>query len=81
LAGPGQLTDLFYFAGPDAARTNMHAKVRAIGSDGLDRLQIRLRHLFGFIVRVTDLIAAELAFSADLTRTRHDKTLRNYALE
>ena len=55
----------------------MHSDVSTIRCDSLDRLQIRLRDLFGLIVRVTYLIAAEFTFSTNLTRTCHVKTLHN----
>jgi hypothetical protein len=63
------------FAGPDAARAGMNPDMRTVRTDRPDRLQIRFRYFLGFVVRVTDLVAAEFAFPADLTRTRHDYIL------
>jgi hypothetical protein len=65
--------DLLNFARPDAASADMHPYVPAVGPHGLHELQIRFGHLLGLVVRMTYLIAAQLAFSADLTCTSHCK--------
>jgi hypothetical protein len=69
------LADFFYFARSDAARTYMHANMGTMRSYRLDRLQIRLGYFFRLVIRMAHLIAAELAFSTDLTCTCHDKIL------
>ncbi len=64
--------DLLYFAGPDAARANMHADMGAMVADGLHPLQVRFRYLFVLFVGMTHLVALERAFTADLTGPCHD---------
>jgi hypothetical protein len=68
------LTDFFYFAGTNAARAHTHAHMGAVCCHAFDRLQIRLGHLFAFVVGMAHLIAAELALSAYFTCSRHCKT-------
>jgi len=53
----------------------MQAHVRALGAHSLHELQIRLGHLFGLIVRMAYLIAAQFTFTADLTSACHSEIL------
>ena len=70
-----RLTDFFHFAGTDAPRTYVHAHMGPMRPDSLYRLQIRFGYPFRSIIGMAHLIAAELAFSTDLTRTGHVKIL------
>lgn len=71
MAVTGLLADFLHFAGADAAGTDVHAHMRAVGSQGLDRLDIRFRDLLGLIVGVAHLVPFERALAADLTCSCH----------
>jgi hypothetical protein len=66
------LADLFHFTRTYAASTYMHAYMGTVRSHRLDKLYVRLGYLFRLVIRMAHLIAAEFAFSADLTCTCHD---------
>ncbi len=65
------LADFFYFARPDASGANMQTNMSSMRPHCLYILQIWLGDFFCSIVRMAHLIAAQLTFSTDLTRTRH----------
>lgn len=69
------LTDLLDRAGADTARADMHAHVGALGAQRLYALKVRLGYFLGSIVRMAHLIAAECAFTTDLTCTCHGVVL------
>jgi hypothetical protein len=56
--------------GTDAARADLHAAHRT-GLDGPDLLQIRLKDLLGFIMRMADIAAGHRFFPTDITYVRH----------
>ena len=57
-------------SGTDAARADLHA---AHGTTlyGPDLLQIRLKDLLGFIMRMTDITTSHRFFPTDITYVRH----------
>ena len=55
----------------------MHAHMGAVGAQRLDALQVRLGYLLGSVVRMAHLVAAERAFTANLTCTCHGEILLN----
>lgn len=65
------LADFFYFTRPDASGANMQSYMGPMGTYCLYVLQIRLGHFLCSIVCMTHLIATQLTFSANLTRTCH----------
>ena len=54
----------------------MHAHVGAMRPHGLNALDVRLGYFLGFVIGMAHLISAELAFAANVTRSRHDTVLR-----
>lgn len=65
------LTDLFDFSGANASRADMEPNMSAVRSDRFHELQIGFGYFLRFVVCMTNLIAAELSFTAYLTSTSH----------
>ena len=63
---------LFDLAGADAACASMYTNASTMGAHCLDALHVRLGELFAFVVGVAHFVAAEPAFTANFTFTRHE---------
>ncbi len=70
-----QLAYLLYFARADTARAHMHPYMRSMRPDSLYTLDIRFGNLLSFVVGMAHLIPAELALTADFTRSCHSDHL------
>lgn len=71
------LADLLDLAGTDAAGADVHPNVTAVRAQCLDALKVRLGYFLGPVVRMAHLVAAERAFTANLTLTCHGVVLLN----
>ncbi len=49
----------------------MHPHMGAVRSHGLDALDVRFGHFFGFVVGMANLVSAELTFAANFACTCH----------